>query len=66
VPQTRPAEQVPVAAPVTTKKQEVMEALPVAEEEEDPLASEWKELPLEFGTEGPKETPDVDLDRPKD
>jgi hypothetical protein len=61
-----PTKTAPAAPPA--KKEEVLDALPVAEEPEDPSAAEWRDLPLEFGKDGPKtdETPDVDLDQAKD
>jgi hypothetical protein len=46
------------------KKDEMIEELPV---EDDPSTKEWRDLPLEFGKEEPKQPGvDVDLDQHKD
>jgi len=65
--QPKPAPK-PVPPPVPAKKEEVLDAVPVAEVEEDPSAAEWRDLPLEFNKDAMKtdDDVDVDLDQAKD
>src|SRR5262249_38206674 len=68
VPVAPVAPPAPKPAPPPAKKEEILDAVPVAEVEEDPSAAEWRDLPLEFGKDALKtdNDPDVDLDEAKD
>jgi hypothetical protein len=59
------SQAVPPPAPAKPKEPEIIDALPV--DDVTGADAEWKDLPLEFGTDEPKKPDvDVDLERHKD